>query len=818
MKLNRPSSFLLAALIVSLAACNTVPLPQSLVQTTQVRSLSAPDLAVSPDVIYLKTSINSPDFSVDSSGQWLYFSKGDPELAQVKVGNILNAGINPKTPYGILKKVVNILNYNDNLLIIQVENASLDEAIEGNLNQEADLDPSTVSESKLSEGVAFSQGAIVKNYGGSRTLRNFKYDFANVKVDCGDSKSTINGFIEGQFTAYLDTDFEKNFFRVPKLNKPKLFEAGLKFTGKTQLKIAGKCNLKNEIDIPLVQQSFPGYEFGIPFVFSIGVRPFIKISVGVSGEIFVEGSYVYTFEGSRNNGVRWTRDSGWNAIQEETGLNSKEDFQYSAGAKLQTFAKLGLGIELYAQVLSFGASASVYVEVKPYLELLAQTPPPKLCVYVGLDVSLRADARVISRQFGPWEKLNYSVYRKELLCKAGTSNPNPATLTGPCRNPDGTNCVFDTRALTNYPGVGFVESITAYGKVYNFDINGKEWIGGGNGMDLQSVARYASGPCASVPAGQPCTFDTRTTIDYPGVGYVESITAYGKAYNYDVNGNEWIGGGNGMDLRSVSRYASGPCASAPAGQPCTFDTRALSNYPGVGFLETITAYGKFWNFDINGNEWVGGGNGTDLRSVPRYASGPCASAPAGQSCVFDTLTMTDYPGAGFVQSITAYGKAYNFDINGNPWAGNGTDLKSVPRFASATPSQAPAAGKTNINFPRFIDPCSTPYDVDLKCEITKNYTEMLSRRPDDAGLQYWLNSGMNGETLRYQFAYSQEAANLIQVISRACLLRDADPTLLSTWQNYMLRGWSIASVAYAFSTSAESNQKGNPCRLTSNIQ
>jgi serine protease len=125
--------------------------------------------------------------------------------------------------------------------------------------------------------------------------------------------------------------------------------------------------------------------------------------------------------------------------------------------------------------------------------------------------------------------------------------------------------------------------------------------------------------------------------------------------------------------------------------------------------------------------------------------------------------------------------------------------------------------KTNINFPRYIDPCTTPYDVDLKCEITKNYTEMLSRRPDDAGLQYWLNVGMSGQTLRYQFAYSQEAVNLIQIISKACLLRDTDLALLSTWQNYTLRGGSIASVASFIMTSPEFYQKGSPCTLTSNI-
>jgi Subtilase family len=393
----------------------------------------------------------------------------------------------------------------------------------------------------------------------------------------------------------------------------------------------------------------------------------------------------------------------------------------------------------------------------------------------------------------------------------GVQTPPQGTINAPCENLGTANCVFDSRSLGWMPDGSFVESISAYGKIWNFDLNGNP--SAGNKTDIRSVARYASGPCAFAPVGQPCTFDTRTLFNYPGVGFVESITAYGRAYNFDSNGNPWDG--NGTDLRNVARFAFGPCAFAPDGQPCTFDTRTLVNYPDVGFVESITAYGKAYNFDINGNEWIGRGNGTDLRAVARYASGPCAFAPAGQPCTFDTRTLIDYPGVGFVESITAYGQAYNFDANGNPWAGNGTDLKSVPRFASGPKA---AAAKTNISLPRYLDPCSTPYDVDLRCEITKNYIEVLARRPGDAELQYWLNSGISGQALREQFAYSQEAKNLIQTISRACLLRDADQNSLATWQYYMLRGGSIVNVASIIATSAESNQKGNPCTLTSNIQ
>ncbi len=389
--------------------------------------------------------------------------------------------------------------------------------------------------------------------------------------------------------------------------------------------------------------------------------------------------------------------------------------------------------------------------------------------------------------------------------------PVPPTLpmaNAPCDDPTGAPCTFDARSLGQLPDGSFVESIASYGKIWNFDINGNP--SAGNGTAIQSVARYASGPCASVPVGQRCTFDTRTLASYPGVGFVESITAYGKYWNFDANQQPW--GGNGGDLRSVTRFANGPCAYAPSALPCKFDTRTLAEYPSVGFLETITAYGRFWNFDLNGREWIGGGNGSLLTSVARYASGPCASTPAGQLCTFDTLTNVMYPGVGYMQSITAYGKGYNFDFNGNPLAGNGVDLKSVPRFATGTTS-APASVKTYLTLRRIVDPC-TPDLSDQACEITRNYTEVLARRPEPAGLQHWINTGLRGAALRYSFAYSDEATNLIQTLSRACLRREADQGLLEPWRNYLLQGGSMVSVAGFFADAAETHQKGDLCVMS----
>jgi hypothetical protein len=246
---------------------------------------------------------------------------------------------------------------------------------------------------------------------------------------------------------------------------------------------------------------------------------------------------------------------------------------------------------------------------------------------------------------------------------------------GPCNYaPTGQLCTFDTRSMGTLANGTWVESITAYGRAFNFDANNTPWPN--NGRDLRAVSQYANGPCAFAPANQPCTFDTRTLARMANNTWVESITAYGRAFNFDANGVAWPN--NGGDLRTVSRFANGPCAFAPANQPCTFDTRSMGTLANGTWVESITAYGRAFNFDANGVAWPN--NGRSLRDVSQYASGPCAFAPANQPCTFDTRTLARMANNTWVESITAYGRAFNFDANGVAWPNNGGDLRTVSRF------------------------------------------------------------------------------------------------------------------------------------------
>ena len=73
-------------------------------------------------------------------------------------------------------------------------------------------------------------------------------------------------------------------------------------------------------------------------------------------------------------------------------------------------------------------------------------------------------------------------------------------------------------------------------------------------------------------------------------------------------------------------------------------------------VESLTADGRYFAFDRNGNRMPE--SGTDLSSVPRSASGPCQGRPAGQ-CMFDTRTdgVSDNK---LVEIVTAGGTVWRY--------------------------------------------------------------------------------------------------------------------------------------------------------------
>ena len=247
-----------------------------------------------------------------------------------------------------------------------------------------------------------------------------------------------------------------------------------------------------------------------------------------------------------------------------------------------------------------------------------------------------------------------------LLNAYAAVNTARSTTTGPCSTDAASTsklCSIDSIGQYVDSAGAVVESVYAYGYLWQFNAAGTQI---GNTRKIRALPRYANGPCQFTPADQECTIDSSTNLDYPGFGYIESVTAYGRYWNFDQNGSGLAG--NGSLLSSVTRFANGPCLYASSASTCRFDTRNLIVAPEWGGLvESITAYGRYWIFDAAGNPI-----GSDtLLSVPRFANGPCAYRPTGTTCTFGSRELRRAPGGGMIETITAYGYYFEWDVNGN---------------------------------------------------------------------------------------------------------------------------------------------------------
>jgi subtilisin family serine protease len=282
------------------------------------------------------------------------------------------------------------------------------------------------------------------------------------------------------------------------------------------------------------------------------------------------------------------------------------------------------------------------------------------------------------------------------VCGAGLLNAGAAVQaaalearkTGPCSfAPAGTACQIDAIAYdTAAPSNSTQEIVIAYGRMWKFHPFTGALIM--PATPLTDIPRYATGPCARAPAGQTCVIDSLTIASAPW-GYVESISAYGYYWNFDINGTPWSGVGSHADLKTIDRYfTAGASFGGSAPKPCTnfravdckFDTRTLVDWRDLygDVYESITASGQYFLFNSGGTMLATG----QLLSVPRYANGPCAFRPSAASvCRFDSLDFKRENGY-TIEVIIAYGRYWEF-VNGSdvPTAqGNGSELKNVARF------------------------------------------------------------------------------------------------------------------------------------------
>lgn len=249
--------------------------------------------------------------------------------------------------------------------------------------------------------------------------------------------------------------------------------------------------------------------------------------------------------------------------------------------------------------------------------------------------------------------------------------------------PEAPGCVLDTRTVYVQDGRR-IESITAYGTYWSREVknDGSAVEAVAFPHAVTAEPKFANGPCAGRAS---CALDSRV-VYFDGAAKVESTTAYGTywVWSFDALGQPVPPPGFPQPLAQTPAFRDGPCAFAGT-SACTFDTRTIEN-TATGRIETITAYGRWFQYVVapDLSRVTRGVQALKLESIPRYATGACAGQPAG-ACKLDTRTAyVDLDGAR-IEEVTARGRLWVYRLSAADAVlatrVDGVRLETIPRLA-----------------------------------------------------------------------------------------------------------------------------------------
>jgi len=242
-------------------------------------------------------------------------------------------------------------------------------------------------------------------------------------------------------------------------------------------------------------------------------------------------------------------------------------------------------------------------------------------------------------------------------------------------------CGLDTRQVVETQG-RFFEIVTSRGRLFEFENGAPVQPGVGlpsytfpqpGAIDLTTVPLYQQGPCAGQPAGA-CEFETHAFVVLPGTVHIrEYVTAFGRQWIFENNTMT----GAGIPLDAIPRYAEICQFRNLTGGVCTFDTRTFLKINGE-VVESITAYGRLWQLDIDGFHFDE--SGLELARLPQYASGPCRVSTPGL-CTFETRTFEPFNGQ-LIETITVSGLVFRYLPTGQEVPGSGVPIASAVHWAN----------------------------------------------------------------------------------------------------------------------------------------
>jgi len=365
--------------------------------------------------IISETDYNSYFVSISNDSTVFTFSSALTTDYNPKVNDVLYI----PTTTGLLRKITNIQQSN-NQVIISTTQGTFEEAIEeGSLSYRTRLSKSQMNKiSYLTDGVILNDEVLNKY-----NSENFLFSFNKIIYDVDGDTTTQNDQVRllGTFNLEQDIlfDIEVRNFALQSVRY------GYEMNNDLNLTLQASFNYQIEKSIQIARITFN------PIFLQIGplpvvIIPEIFINIGISGyanasletsidnELFIEA------------GVEYRRATGWGTYQ---GLNDVFTFnqpQITANAGARGYVAPEISMAVYG-VLAAYARGELYAEI--VADLFSN---PWWSFYMGLDLGAGARANLLGAQLFNYSKDDLITFRKLIAeAPAGGQIPNPPTLSSP---------------------------------------------------------------------------------------------------------------------------------------------------------------------------------------------------------------------------------------------------------------------------------------------------------------------------------------------------------------------------------------------------
>jgi len=356
----------------------------------------------------------------------LTFSQATRQVNSLSVGNVIVSDVSDLTPYGLLRKITNIV-INGDQIVVQTVAATLEDAIEnGTVENSWHLLPDG-SATPLTATSNIYNGPSVNSTASTNSTTGFYFDINDVVLYDKDGNLDTEGdqiTADGSIAANIGFDF------MIKISNWKLTEA--RFT--TTLTETCELEISAKLTVAEVNKKVEIYrQYLNPIVIWVGfvpvvILPVLTVNVGLDAEVSVGITTTVTQTASLTNGVGFNNGT-WSPI---TNLSNSFDWEppaLTAGCDVKGYAGPQLSFLLYGL-------ADPYGEVRGYLELeadLFKTPWWEL--YGGLEADVGFKMDVLGHSISDYELPLVIGYRillaqapaNKILIYYGNGGPQPGS-------------------------------------------------------------------------------------------------------------------------------------------------------------------------------------------------------------------------------------------------------------------------------------------------------------------------------------------------------------------------------------------------------